>query len=63
MKIDFNNLTILEELDAKYTEFWTFSVQNIFGMPNKCYTFQPKWLRNIGFGANVRYLDFLEKQD
>ena len=67
MKIDYNNLTVLEGLEANYTDFWTFSVQNIMGMPSKCYIYQPKWLRIIGFGANVRYLNLsnhsFRKQD
>ena len=54
MKIDYNNLTVLEGLGVNYTDFWTPSVQGIFDMPEKCYTYQPKWLRYIGFGAKVR---------
>ena len=55
MKIDYNNLTILENLDANYNDFWTPSVQNIFGSPSMCYTYQPKWFRKIGFGAKMRF--------
>ena len=54
MKIDYNNLTVLEGLGVNYTDFWTPSVQGIFDMPEKCYTYQPRWLRSIGYGASVR---------
>ena len=54
MKIDYNNLTVLEGLGVNYTDFWTPSVQGIFDVPEKCYTYQPKWLIYIGFGAKVR---------
>ena len=54
-KVDYNNLTVLEDLGFDYTEFWSPSVQSIFGMPSKCYTYQPKWFRKIGFGAKMRF--------
>ena len=55
MKVDYNNLTVLEDLGFDYTEFWSHSVQNVFGHPSKCYTYQPKWFRKIGFGAKMRF--------
>ena len=55
MKIDYNNMTMLKELGASYNDFWTPSVQGVIGMPpSRCYTYKPKGLRQIGFGANVK---------
>ena len=53
-RVDLNNKTSLEKKGFMWTDFWTPSVQGSFGEPCKCYTYQPKGQRKIGFTNMVK---------